>query len=69
MDSTPTKQSLLAEIESLIAYGAEEPTIHPDLLSYLEIEDLQSIKTKLLTRVNTLTDEDKAWLEQFKKYE
>ena len=69
MDSTPTKQSLFAEIESLIAYGAEEPTIHPDLLAYLEIEDLQSIKAKLLTRVNTLTDEDKAWLEQFKKYE
>ena len=65
----PTKESLLAEIEALIAYGAEEPTIHPDLLAYLEIGDLQNIKAKLLTKVNTLTDEDKAWLEQFKKYE
>ena len=63
------KASLLAEIEALIAYGAEEPTIHPDLLAYLEIDDLQSIKAKLLTKVNTLTEEDKAWLEQFKKYE
>ena len=69
MDSTPTKESLLTDIEALIAYGAEEPTIHPDLLAYLEIEDLQSIKAKLLTKVNTLTQEDKAWLEQFKKYE
>jgi len=69
MDSTPTKESLLADIEALIAYGAEEPTIHPDLLAYLEIEDLQNIKAKLLTKVNTLTEEDKAWLEQFKKYE
>ena len=65
----PTKESLLTEIEVLIAYGAEEPTIHPDLLTYLEIEDLQNIKAKLLTKVNTLTEEDKAWLEQFKKYE
>ena len=64
-----TKESLLTEIEALIAYGAEDPTIHPDLLAYLEIEDLQNIKAKLLTKVNTLTEEDKAWLEQFKKYE
>ena len=69
MTETPDKEMLLSEIESLIAYGAEEPTIHPDLLAYLAIEDLQSIKAKLLTKVNTLTDEDKAWLEQFKKYE
>ena len=65
----PIKESLFADIEALIAYGAEEPTIHPDLLSFLEIEDLQNIKAKLLTKVNTLTEEDKAWLEQFKKYE
>jgi hypothetical protein len=65
----PTKEHLLAEIESLIAYGATEPTIHPDLLAYLEIEDLKSIKAKLLVKVNTLTDEDKDWLEQFKKYD
>ncbi len=69
MTETTDKKTLLAEIEALIAYGAEEPTIHPDLLAYLEIDDLQSIKTKLLTKVNTLTEEDKAWLEQFKKYE
>ena len=67
--STPTKEELLAEIESLIAYGAEEPTIHPDLLAYLEISDLQSIKAKLLTTVNILNEEDKDWLEQFKKYD
>jgi hypothetical protein len=65
----PTKENLLAEIESLIAYGATKPTIHPDLLAYLEIEDLKSIKAKLLAKVNTLTDEDKEWLEQFKKYD
>ena len=65
----PDKETLLSEIEALIAYGKEEPTINPSLLAYLSLDDLISIKTKLLERVGTLSDEDKAWLEQFKKYE
>jgi len=64
-----TKEKLLEEIETLISYGREEPTINPDLLTYLSMEDLVNIKAKLLEKVNVLTDEDKAWLEQFKKYE
>ena len=64
-----TKETLLAEIEKLIAYGREEPTINPDLLAYLEIDDLINTKKKLLERVGKLSDEDKVWLEQFKKYE
>jgi hypothetical protein len=64
-----TKEKLLEEIETLISYGREEPTINPDLLAYLSMEDLVNIKAKLLEKVNILTDEDKAWLEQFKKYE
>lgn len=63
-----TKEKLLADIEKLISYGKEEPTINPDLLAYLEIEDLINTKAKLLERVGKLSDEDKAWLEQFKKY-
>lgn len=65
----PSKEELLADIEKLIAYGREETTINPDLLAYLEIDDLISTKTKLLQRVGELSDEDKVWLEQFKKYE
>ena len=65
----PDKAQLLEEIEKLIAYGREEPTINPDLLVYLRVEDLINIKRKLLERVGTLSEEDKAWLEQFKKYE
>ncbi len=65
----PDKAKLLEEIEKLIAYGREEPTINPDLLTYLSVEDLIGIKRKLLERVGTLSEEDKAWLEQFKKYE
>ena len=63
------KEILLAEIEKLIAYGRDEPTINPALLEYLEIEDLINTKAKLLERVGVLSDEDKEWLEQFKKYE
>ena len=69
IEKTHTKEELLAEIEKLIAYGREEPTIHPDLLAYLSIEDLMNTKAKLLERVGKLSDEDKEWLEQFKKYE
>lgn len=64
-----TKEELLKEIEKLIAYGRDEPTINPDLLAYLSIEDLINTKAKLMERVGTLSEEDKAWLEQLKKYE
>jgi len=69
MENEPTKEELLQEIDNLIAYGKQEPTINPDLLAYLSIDDLLGIKRKLLERVGTLSDEDKAWLEQFKKYD
>jgi len=69
MENEPTKEELLQEIDNLIAYGKQEPTINPDLLAYLSIDDLLGIKRKLLERVGTLSDEDKVWLEQFKKYD
>lgn len=64
-----TKEELLQDIEALISYGREEPTINPALLAYLDLDDLISTKKKLLERVGKLSDEDKEWLEQFKKYE
>ena len=69
IENKQTKEELLADIEKLIAYGREEPTINPALLAYLEIDDLISTKKKLLERVGTLSEEDKEWLQQFKKYE
>ena len=63
------KEILLADIEKLIAYGRDEPTINPALLEYLSIDDLINTKVKLLERVGILSEEDKDWLEQFKKYE
>ena len=69
MDKNVSKEELLKDIEKLISYGREEPTINPALLAYLEIDDLISTKKKLLERVGKLSEEDKEWLEQFKKYE
>jgi hypothetical protein len=66
--NTQTKETLLKEIDALISYGRTDPTINPDLLAYLSREDLINIKAKLLGKVNVLTEENKAWLEQFKKY-
>ena len=63
-----SKEKLLTDIEKLIAYGRDEPTINPALLEYLEIDDLINTKAKLLERVGKLSEEDKVWLEQFKKY-
>jgi hypothetical protein len=63
------KEILLADIEKLIAYGRSEPTINPALLEYLSVDDLINTKKKLLERIGTLSEEDKAWLEQFKRYE
>lgn len=63
------KEALLKEIETLISYGKKESTINPELLQYLEIKDLESIKESLLRKVGTLSEEDKVWLEQFKKYD
>ncbi len=68
-ENKQSKEELLADIEKLIAYGREEPTIDPALLAYLEIDDLISTKKKLLERVGKLSEEDKVWLQQFKKYE
>ena len=69
IEKPQTKEELLADIEKLIAYGRDEPTINPSLLEYLEIDDLINTKAKLLERVGKLSEEDKIWLEQFKKYE
>jgi len=68
-ENEPNKEKLLKEIDKLIAYGKKDPTINPALLAYLEIDDLLSIRKKLLERVGNLSEEDKDWLEQFKKYE
>ena len=53
------KEILLADIEKLISYGRDKPTINPALLEYLSIDDLINTKAKLLERVGKLSKEDK----------
>ena len=64
-----TKEELLFDIEQLISYGNQKPTIASELLTYMDEASLISIKKGLLSRVGVLSDADKIWLEQFKKYE
>ncbi|MDY0403762.1 hypothetical protein [Sulfurovum sp.] len=64
-----TKEMLLAQIEKLIAYGSMESTINPVLLEYLSMNDLISMRNNLLEKAGTLSDEDKEWLGQFRRYE
>jgi len=64
------KEQLLKEIEALLTYKPEEKLeINPNYLEYLEVEDLESIKSGLLQKMGKLTQDDIEWLEQFKKYE
>jgi len=65
-----TKEELLKEIESLLTYKPEQKLeINPNYLEYLELDDLESIKRSLLQKIGVLSEEDKEWLEQFKKYD
>jgi len=70
MQNKTTKEELLKEIEALLSYSPENTTtINPNYLEYLELEDLKSIKNKLIEKIGKLKEEDIAWLEQFKTYE
>ena len=62
-----TKEELLKEIEKLMAYGKEDPTINPSLLEYLDLETLISIHDSLKEKTATLKEEDKEWLRQFRQ--
>ena len=64
------KEKLLKEIELLLSYNPEESTtINPNYIEYLELNDLESIKANLTSKVGELKEEDILWLEQFKKYD
>ncbi len=63
------KEKLLKEINALLSYGETKDTIDVSLLEYLELDMLENIKKSLQSRTSELKEEDKEWLEQFKKYE
>ena len=65
-----SSEALLADIETLMQHDDhDKETINPSLLAYLDLETLISVKQSLLKRSGKISQEDKAWLEQFKKYE
>jgi len=64
------KKALLNEIKELWkSENIENFDIAPELLEYLELKDLQELKEKILNSMSNLTDEQKEWLFQFRKYE
>ncbi len=42
--------------------------IAPELLEYLELKDLNDLKAKILDSMSNLSEEQKDWLFQFRKY-
>jgi hypothetical protein len=64
------KKSLLNEIKELWkSKNIKEFDIAPELLEYLELKDLQELKARVLNSMQNLTQEQKEWLEKFKKYD
>ena len=62
------KLALIDEIKELYKQNnIEEIQIAPELLEYLELKDLQNLKAKVLESLSTLSQEQKEWLQQFRK--
>ncbi len=64
------KNSLLNEIKELWkSENIQNFDIAPELLEYLELKDLLELKEKILNSMKDLSEEQKEWLFQFRKYE
>jgi len=63
------KLSLINEIKELWkSENIESFDIAPELLEYLELKDLKELKAKILKSKSNLSEEQKEWLFQFRKY-
>ena len=63
------KVKLIEEIKEL--WGEKDIPqfdIAPELLEYLTLSDLQELKAKILQSQKVLSEEQKEWLFQFRKY-
>ncbi len=64
------KRELLNEIKELwSSENIEKFDIAPELLEYLELKDLEELKAKILKSMSELSEEQKDWLFQFRKYD
>jgi len=63
------KENLIKEIKKLWKQKyIPDFAIAPELLEYLTLQDLQDLKAKILHSKKNLTDDQKEWLTQFRKY-
>ena len=63
------KLSLINEIKELWkSENIESFDIAPELLEYLDLKDLKELKAKILKSKSNLSEEQKEWLFQFRKY-
>ncbi len=64
------KKQLLNDIKELWkSEKIQNFDIAPELLEYLELKDLQELKERILNSMSNLSQEQKEWLFQFRKYE
>ena len=62
------KLKLINEIKNLWkSQNIQEFDIDPKLLEYLELKDLEELKYKILKSQSNLSQEQKEWLQKFKK--
>lgn len=67
-----TKEELIKDIETLLnSYDDKLPRteINPALLAFMDEETLKSIIDSLLRQKENVNEDNKEWLEQFKKYD
>ena len=67
-----TKEELIKDIETLLnSYDGEAPRtqINPALLAFMDEATLKSIIDSLLRQKESVNEDNKEWLEQFKKYD
>ncbi len=63
------KEKLIKEIKELWSSNdVPEFNIAPELLEYLTLHDLKELKAKILQSQKILSEEQKEWLLQFRKY-
>ena len=62
------KTELLQEIEEILSKYDGEMEISPYVLEYLDESELEKIKQNLLKKQENVIENNREWLEQFKKY-
>ena len=63
-----TKQKLLEEIEKVLEKYKAKMKIDMYVLDYLDEEELENIKKELLKKQENVIEDNREWLEQFKKH-